>query len=168
MSRHSCAKRQQRNLSGAANLFIHFFVHFLVISFLCSLRNYLWNIAFCLALSRRYTLAPGPDLQGIFHQVLNCEAQVISKENSSWDVPTRSIPLQSEHTFGSKQDLKAEEDLERLREERWHFRFGNHFPRVRSTGPAWPLMHRWGDWHLMCSWEPLCWALCPAVSSNLH
>ena len=76
-------KDNKRNLSGAANLFIHFFVHFLVISFLCSLRNYLWNIAFCLALSRMYTLAPGPDLQGVFHQVLNCEAQVISKENRS-------------------------------------------------------------------------------------
>ena len=73
----------KRNLSGAAKLFVHFSVHFLIISFLCSLINYLWNIAFCLAPSRMYTLAPGPDLQGNFHQVSNCEAQVISEENSS-------------------------------------------------------------------------------------
>ena len=112
-------KDNERNLSDTTNLFIHLFIHFLIISFLCSLRNYLWNITFCLVLSRKCTLAPGPGLQGIYHQVLNCEAQVTSEENSLWDVP-RPIPVPPTHGHTRthrKQDFKAEEDSETWRGE---------------------------------------------------
>ena len=45
-------KDNKRNLSVTTNLFNHLFVHFLISS-LCALKISLWNMAFCLALSRK-------------------------------------------------------------------------------------------------------------------
>ena len=61
-------------------------------------------------------LALGPDLKGICHQVLNCEAQVTSKEISLWDVPHPiSVPPTHVNTQ-RKQAFKAVEDSETWRE----------------------------------------------------
>ena len=63
--------------------------------------------------------APGPGLQGICHWSLNCEPQVMSEENSLWDVPCPiPVPPTHGHTCTHrKQDFKAEEDSEPWRGE---------------------------------------------------
>ena len=79
-------------------------------------------------------LAPGPGLQGICHRILNYEAQVMSEENSLWDVP-HPIPAPTTHGYTHtrrKQDFRAEEDSETWRGE-VIFQIWKPFPQSKKS-----------------------------------
>ena len=74
-------KKTMKNLSVTTNMFIHLFVHFLIISFLCSLRISVEH-GFLPSTEQEVNVSTRSWSARNFKLCLNCEAQVMSEENS--------------------------------------------------------------------------------------